>query len=148
MQQQQKDYLENVKNYLILLKEYHKKNKQTTETHVDTLILLYREDKRQSIFNAIFLFHDGLLRKLCDRIFKQYENHLYDSDFDDILSLCYGEFHRRIFHYEYPPRAPFSKYVKLYMKKWLNTYTKIIVRGNDKHVSIDKFLKSEQEENP
>lgn len=125
---------------------YYQEYRLTTEVHIDTLILLYRFTGNEVIFNILFELHYGLLLKITRMTFNRYRSYLYSEDYNDMLAMVFGEFYRRVLHYDIPPKAPFSKYVKLYIRRWLNTYTKIIVKKNnrfildcDREVNHDKF---------
>jgi len=121
-----------VDTYIELVVSYYRVHNQTTEIHIDSLLVLYRFTGSDKLFNVIFDTHHGLLIKLTRTICFKYGQYLYDEDYNELLSMCYGEFYRRTLYYSIPPQAPFSKYVKLYLKRWLNTYTKVIVKKNNR----------------
>jgi len=123
-----------VNNYISFIEEYYKKHKRTSEIHVDSLILIYNLTKNEKIFNWILKVHRGLLIKITRFTYNKYKTFLYKEDYNEMLSMVMGEFYRRILFYEIPPRAPFSKYVKLYIRRWLNSYTKLIVKKNNRFV--------------
>ncbi len=120
--------------YVGMVGEYYSKYKKTTEVHIDTLILIYKLTDSKKSFDLIFKCHYFLLMKIVKNKYERYKGHLYQEDFKELQHMVFGEFFRRVMFYKIPPEAPFSKYVKLYLKNWLNTYTKIIVNKNKRFV--------------
>lgn len=135
-----------IDKYIDLVLSYYELNKVTTEVHIDTLVLLYKITGDDKVFNVLFKVHLGLLIKITKNIYQKYYKFLYYEDYYDMMAMVFGEFYRRTLYYKIPPIAPFSKYIKSYIMKWLNTYTKIIVKKNnryvlecDREVEIDKL---------
>lgn len=136
---------QDIKEYLKQLKDYWVAHEGTTELHIDTLVFLYHQTEgrdREKVFDMIYFLHQRLIGKLVQNVCGQYASHLNSDDEQDVYSLCLAEFARRLNFYEFPPKAPFPKYVKLYMRQWLNTYTKAIAKKNDKYVPMEVFLPS------
>lgn len=127
-------------DYARALSVVYAKQKQTTSDQIDVLVWFYRISSSESVFSLLFNTHNFLLGKLTNRVYWKYCNYLSSEDYDDLLSMAYGEFHRRVMHYKIPPEAPFSAYIKLYMKKWLNVYAKIAVKHNTRNLLVDPEL--------
>lgn len=126
--------LQDVNLYISKIEEFYIKNKYTTEIQVDTLVLIYKFSNNGRAFNLLFKTHKKLLDKISYEFFNKYRNYLYEDDIGDIQSIVYGEFVRRICFYKFPPVAPFSKYIKLYLRKWCNSYVKLIVGKNNRYI--------------
>ena len=126
-------------NYIKLVGEYFEKNGKTTEIQVDTLVFIYRYHKNEKAFNMLFVCHKKLLHSICFDRYQKYRWHLHSDDLDEIKSIVYCEFYRRVTKYKIPPEAPFSKYVKLYMKKWTNVYVKLMVKKRDRFVQFNRY---------
>lgn len=125
--------------YLSLLKDWYKSKRSTTEQQVDVLILYYWQTADNRIYSFIFKLHEKLLIKLSRNSFNKYKTYLIDDDYDDIFLLVQGEFIRRVEKYKYPPEAPFPRYIKLYIKQWINVYTKLMVNKNKKTISFTEY---------
>lgn len=110
---------------------------QTTPEQIDVLVWYYRVTSSDLAFSLLFCTHQFLLGKLVNKVFFKYQNHLIREDYHELLSMAYGEFHRRVMHYKIPPEAPFSAYIKLYMKQWLNVYAKIMAKHNMRNLFED-----------
>ena len=122
------------KEYVEFLKSYYKETKKTSPIHIDTLIMMYKITSSQIIFLSIFYCHYFLLIKILREGYNRYRGFLYEEDYNDLRQRLYIEFFRRILFYKFPPDAPFSKYIKMYLRKWLNTYTKLLVDKNKRFV--------------
>jgi len=133
-------YVDGALEYSKALAAVYAAEKQTTSDQIDVLVWFYRISSSESVFSLLFSTHNFLLGKLTNRVFWKYYNYLTPEDYDDLLSMAYGEFHRRVLHYKIPPEAPFSAYIKLYMKKWLNVYAKIAVKHNTRNLLVDPEL--------
>ena len=133
----------NTDNYIKLVNCFYNDNGFTTEIQINTLVLLYRITTEDKIFAILFKTHLALLNKISQEIFNKYKQHLYDEDLNDIKSMVYEEFIRRVYFYKIPPVAPFSKYIKLYLQKWCNTYVKIMVKKNQRCTLQCDILKEE-----
>lgn len=131
--------------YVRQARSYYMENKQTSPTHVDTLILLYRLTENQKAFELLLDCHYFLLMKILRELYNKYRGFLYEEDYNELRQKLYLEFFRRVLFYKIPPEAPFSKYVKLYLKRWLNTYIKITVDKNKRVVLWIDWEKPEEE---
>ena len=118
--------------YIRELKSYYKKYKQTSEIQIDTLIIIYRTTKDEEAFALLLKCHEFLLRKLVSNAYNIYKQYLYTEDYNELYAMALEEFVRRVLFYKIPPEAPFSKYIKLYMKKWLYAYAGLMSKLNNK----------------
>ena len=119
-------------HYVQLLKQHYAENKCTSPIQIDSLVLLYRISRSQKVFSLLFECHKKLLHSIIRDRFNYYKGNLYNEDYYELQGIVYIEFYRRVLFYKIPPEAPFSKYIKLFLKKWTNTYTKLMVNKNKK----------------
>lgn len=120
--------------YCRMVKQYYKDHGQTTPVQIDTVLVVYLITREKQAFDLLFCTHESLLNKIVIDTFNKYKSYLLDDDMNEMRSMIYEEFYRRVLFYRIPPDASFSGYVKFYLKKWLNVYTKIIVKKNQKTV--------------
>jgi hypothetical protein len=114
--------------YAGFVERFYKENNQTTEVHVDSLVLLYKLTRSDRVFDILFKCHRILLKTIAHKTYNNYRRHLIADDADELESMIYGEFFRRVMYYKIPPEAPFSGWVKSYLTKWANSYIKGMVR--------------------
>jgi hypothetical protein len=125
--------------YLSFVIDWYDKYNHTTEQQIDTLLVLYYTTGDDRIYSYLFKLHEKLLIKLAKDSYHKYESYLDEDDYEDVYLLVQGEFMRRIQFYKFPSIAPFPKYVKLYIKQWINSYTKLIVRRNVKTINFTQY---------
>lgn len=125
--------------YLAFVVDWYAKYHSTTEQQVDTLLVLYYTTGDDRVYSYLFKLHEKLLIKLAKNSYHKYESYLDEDDYEDVYLLVQGEFMRRIQYYKFPSVAPFSKYIKLYIKQWINSYTKLIVRRNVKTINFTQY---------
>lgn len=130
------DYISYIRDVDIYYKQYG----VTTEVQIDTIVLLYRITNSEVVLGRLFRFHYKLLNRLVYSTYKKYSVLLNEEDLEDLQSMAYYEFYRRVMHYMIPPEAPFSKYIKLYMKQWLNAYAKLMADKNKRRIDLDKKI--------
>lgn len=128
----------NFSKYVEAVNYYYKINGCTSEVQIDTLVLIYRQSRHNGSFNMLFNCHKKLLNSICFDRYIKYRRHLHSDDLDEIQSMVYGEFYRRVMAYKIPPEAPFSKYIKLYLKKWSNAYIKLMVKKRDRFIQYNE----------
>lgn len=133
-----------LEDYVKRIRAYYRKNKCTSPVHIDSLIIIYRLTDSQMAFNLLFECHKFLLLKIVRERFELYKSYLIEADMEDLLSMAYGEFVRRVQYYQIPPQAPFSKYIKLYLKKWVNVYIKLMINKRNKEVLDCDYYKPEE----
>lgn len=126
--------------YVHMVDDYYKEYGVTTEIHIDTLVVIYRITGSDIVFGRLFRFHYKLLNRLIYNTYHKYSVLLDNEDLEDLQSMAYFEFYRRIRYYMIPPEAPFSKYVKLYMRQWLNAYAKLMADKNKRRLDQSKHL--------
>ena len=131
--------------YAGLVKKHYTENKSTSPTHIDALVILYKLTREQKVFNLIFECHYFLLLKILREKYNKFRGFLYDEDYDDLRQMLCGEFFRRILYYKLPPEAPFSKYIKLYLRRWINTYVKLQVDKNKRFVLFVDWKETKEE---
>lgn len=126
--------------YVRMVDAYYEKTGRTTEVQIDTLVILYRITYSEIIFNRLFRFHYKLLNMLVYQKFRKFSILLSEEDLDDLISMSYGEFYRRVMYYTIPPEAPFSKYIKLYMRQWLNAYASLMADKNKRRSEFNEEI--------
>lgn len=131
----------NMIDYIKKIERYYSVNNRTSPVHVDSLIMIYRITGNQMAFTLLFKCHKNLLYNLVKEKFDMYSRYLYNDDLEDLLAITYVEFYRRVLAYNIPPQAPFSKYIKLYIRRWINTYTKLLVKKRRREIlNCDYYL--------
>ncbi len=130
---------ESARMYLSFVVDWYNIHHHTTEQQVDTLLILYYSTNDDRIYSFLFKLHEKLLIKLAKDSYHKYETFLDEDDYEDIYLLVQGEFMRRIQYYKFPSIAPFPKYIKLYIKQWINSYTKLIIKRNTKTISFTQY---------
>ena len=126
----------NCNQYADLVSAYFIDNGKTSEIHIDSLVFFYRIYRNERIFRVLFYTHKKLIDSICTDRYNKYRRHLYSDDLDEIKSMAYEEFYRRVMFYKIPPDAPFSKYIKLYLKKWTNAYIKLMANHRQKNLGL------------
>ncbi len=121
-------------DYTKLLSDYYEKHGVTSEIQIDSLVLMYKLTHNDIIFDLIHECHKFLLRKIASTYYQKYKQYLTNADYDDIYWMIVAEVNRRTYYYLIPPEAPFSKYIKLYMKNWTNAYTKLMAKKNERYI--------------
>lgn len=124
-------------NYIKLLSDYFDENGVTTIIQVDSLIVMYLITKDDRIFSLLLKLHNVLLMSIVNLTYIKYRKYLILEDIDDMQGMIYEEFYRRVRFYRLPPDASFSGYVKYNLTKWMNVYTKLMVKKNKKYVLGD-----------
>lgn len=123
-----------VQYYVDMVNGFYDQNRKTTEIHIDSIVLMYRITLDERLFDLLFEFHRYLLQGIIAGRYNKYRRHLLNDDINEIRSLVYGEFFQCVFKYKIPPEAPFSKYIKLYLLKWSNVYTKRMARRRSQYI--------------
>ena len=131
--------VQSARMYLAFVVDWYAKYHYTTEQQVDTLLVFYYTTGDDRVYAYLFKLHEKLLIKLAKNSYHKYESYLDEDDYEDIYLLVQGEFMRRIHHYKFPSVAPFPKYIKLYIKLWINSYTKLMVRSNTKTINFTQY---------
>ena len=129
--------LQEFDTYINMLETIYKDSGVTTEIQIDTLVYIFKLTGDRRAFNLLFNCHEFLLRKLVSTAYNKYKRHLHSDAYEEIWAMASEEFYRRILFYKLPPEAPFSKYVKLYLKQWLNAYTKLMAKHHDRMMTTD-----------
>ena len=130
-----------MEQYLVLVDKYYEKHGTTTIVQIESVLLIYKLTQSQKAFNILLKTHDQLLTKILRRKFNDYKNHLYGEDYFEMQAMMREEFYRRVLFCKMPSEAPFSAYVNLWMKQWVNTYFKLMSNKNDKtFLNCDKYL--------
>ena len=119
--------------YCDMVEEYYSSYNRTEEIHIDVIILIYKKIGSRKAFNLLFKLHKPLLLKITRNIFNKYKKYLMEEDLYELQSMVFCEFYRRVLYYTIPPRAPFSKYIKLYLRQWANAYIKPMVRYQNRN---------------
>ena len=123
-----------VSQYIAKVKQYASAHGGTTEIQVDTLVYAYRITGSHEAFALLFQLHEKLLHKLVNEQYNRYKRHLTTDDNQELFLMASEEFYRRVLFYEIPSTAPFSKYIKLYIGKWLRSYVKLMYVKADRYV--------------
>lgn len=126
--------------YIRMTDAYYEEYGRMTEIQIDTLVILYRITHNEMVFNRIFQFHYKLLNILVYQKFRKFKKRLNEEDLNDLTCMAYGEFYRRVMYYAIPQIAPFSKYIKLYLRQWLNEYAGAMADRNKRRSKIDDDL--------
>ncbi len=127
--------------YVRLIESFYAENHKSLVNQVDTLILLFKITYDQKVFELLLKCHKYLLSNILNGAFHRYKKHLYKEDYEELQQMLYGEFFRRILYYKFPPEAPFSSYIKMYLSKWLNTYIKIMCKKNNRTILFIDYYK-------
>ena len=128
-------------HYLSLVEKYYEEHGVTTIVQIESVLLIYKTTNSQRAFKLLLKTHDQLLTKILRRKFNDYRSHLYEEDYFEMRAMMQEEFYRRVLFCKIPSEAPFSAYINLWMKQWVNTYFKLMSNKNDKtFLNCDKYL--------
>jgi hypothetical protein len=140
------DYKELIDYYYGQVTAHFRIYGKTSETQIDSLILIYKLTKNDRIFSLIFQLHKKLLIGISYKTYNKYKTYLYEEDLYDLQSMMFNEFYRRVMFYSIPPQAPFSKWVKMYITKWSNSYIKLTVKHNQKFIHMNDAPKENDDD--
>lgn len=124
----------NMELYVRFVERFFSENNRTTPIQIESIVIIYKLTGSQRAFEILYKSHSFLLIKIVRATFNKYNTYLYDEDYVDLLCMSNEEFFRRTLFFKIPAEAPFSGYISLYMKKWLNVYCKLIVKRNRSHI--------------
>lgn len=134
-----------IDEYLKELEKYLDKNKgHATESHIDTLIILYRVSGYDRPFEKILNLHKNLLKMLIQKAYTKHKG-ILKNDEETMLVNSYFELFRRVLYYN-PKTAPFSKWFKIYMKLWIRGYLTEEAKQRNRLVLESDLYGSDKEE--